>query len=119
MKQAKYRRWLGAIQVQIQNTAFYDSFLSMAMLATTMWYTAGYPLTSKYIPWYTIEMFFATLLTYKLIAMYVDYRFMYSSRIGFTAEQSYRKFNPSVADLIQIKEDVKKIKKALGIVEEE
>lgn len=118
MKQTGYRHWLGAIQIQVQNAAFYDSFVSMAMLALTMWHTTGSVLAQTYAPWFTIWAFLGLGVAYKIIAMILDYKYMYPSRVGFISEQAYKPYNPTVVDIQSIKADIVLIKKSLGIVDE-
>ena len=106
---------VGFVQVQISNSLFYLSLVNTLMLGFTFWYTSGSIIANKYAPWFTLWMFLSLGVVFMVLVMIFDYKVMYPSRQGFISRQAYKHVNPAVADLQQIKKDLKKIKDRLEI----
>ena len=110
--------WIGAIQIQIQNGLFYINLISTGMMVLTFWYTAGYPIRDRYLPWFSLWMFIGLLGLIFVIVMVVDYKWILPSRLAFTNEQSCKHENPAMDALTDIQKRMARIEKQMGIKDE-
>jgi hypothetical protein len=114
MKQFRIFKGLGGIQVQIQNSMFYVSLTSWAMLVGTFWNTVGFPIAYMYAPWFTfwhmVAIFIAGIITIAIL----DYKFIYPSRQAFQNEQSCKHDNPAMIEILKLKAQNELILKELA-----
>lgn len=114
IKQAKIFPLVGALQVQVQNSMFYITFINVFMLASTFWFTTGAPFVQIHnIKWFTFWHLMAIGVIGFLVVMLLDYKFMYPSRQAFVNKQSTIHANPAMDALLEVKDDIKAIKKQL------
>ena len=111
--------FLGAVQVQYSNSMTYVSVASVTMMALTFWATAGMSIIGSVFPWMGAREFLGFVALGLICVMVFDRFVMYPHRQAFLNKQSYRYENPAVEDLHKLLSDMKKIKKALGIEEDE
>jgi hypothetical protein len=107
--------WVGALQVQIMNSMFYMNLISTGMMIMTFWYTAGYQIQNRYAPWFNLWTFVGMVILIFAIVMVVDYIFILPTRVSFTNEQACKHNNPWMDEILLMKKDLAKIKKALEI----
>lgn len=115
IKQNKLPPWVGAFQVQVTNSMFYVNLISSGMMVLTFWYTAGYQIRDRYMPWLNIWMFVAVVAVVVIVVMFMDYKFVYPSRQAFQNEQACKHENPAMEELRAIRENQRKIMQRLGI----
>ncbi len=108
-------QWMGALQVQIMNSMFYVNLVSMGMMILTFWYTAGYQIKDRYLPWLEIWMFIAAAVIVVSLVMLLDYLFILPVRTAFNSQQSAKHNNPAMESLIRLEADIAKIKAKLEI----
>jgi hypothetical protein len=118
LKQGKAPRWMGALQVQMSNSNYYMVYYSQAMMAATFWFTAGSPTVEKYAPWISFWMFLLFLVSSVVVLLFFDYKFMLPARQRFQNEQSWKHYNPWMAEIKILQDDMKLIKKHMGIEED-
>jgi len=111
--------FVGALQVQVQNSMFYLSLMNATLLALTFWSTTGTGLMSERVPWMGTIEFFGFVVLLLIIIMLLDYKVMYPHRQAFLSKQSYIHKNPAVYDLQKLIKDMARVKEALGITDEE
>jgi uncharacterized membrane protein len=105
--------WIGAFQVQIQNSLFYMNLVFMSMSVMTFWYTAGYQVSSTYAQWLTLPIFVGFVTLIFICVMIVDYKIILPSRQSFLNEQACKHENPAMIALVDIQERIAKIEKLL------
>jgi uncharacterized membrane protein len=106
--------WIGAFQVQIQNSLFYMNLVFMSMSVMTFWYTAGYQVSSTYAQWLTLPIFVGFVVLLFIIVMIVDYKIILPSRQAFQNEQACKHENPAMYVLLDIQDRVVKLEKLLA-----
>lgn len=115
VKQTKSNLWLGALQVQVSNSFFYLNMISTGMMILTFWYTAGYQIQGKYLPWLTLWLFIGVVAVAFAAVMVLDYKFVYPSRQAFVNEQACKHNNPWMDEIMEVRKDIAKIKAKLEI----
>jgi len=115
VKQARARPILGAIQVQLQSSMFYVSFVLFLLNSTTFWYVAGYQLAQKYAPWVTIEVMYAGFVVLLAFVGFIDWKFILPARMAFNNIQGCKTTNPFMDRMDEVQEDLRSIKEKLGI----
>ena len=119
--------FLGAVQVQYANSMTYVSIASVTMMALTFWGVAGTSILGSVFPWMGAREFLALVAVGLVCVMIFDRKVMYRHRLSFLNEQAYRADrNPAKDNLLEIieeqkalKSDIAKIKKALGVEDDE
>ena len=101
--------------VQLTNSLFYITLLNTLMLALTFWYTTGYEIASKYLPWVNVGIFLAVVALVNVIVAVLDYVLIYPSRQGFINEQACKHPNPAMESLVRLEADMAKVKAKLGV----
>lgn len=121
LKQTKALPLLGAIQIQFSNISLYLSLYSFFTLSLVLWST-----TIVYIAWWprwiTLPTFFVLAILGAMVVMFLDYKFVYPSRVAFLNEQSCKHPNPAMESLLRVEAvqkeqaaEIKAIRKKLGI----
>lgn len=120
IRQSRLPMWVGAFQVQISNSMFYMNIVSMAMMIGTFWYTAGYQISAKYLPWMNIWLFIVVVVVIFIIVMISDYMLIMPTRVAFTNKQACKHDNPAMVEILNLTrkidiltDDIKKIKAAV------
>lgn len=107
MQQVKIPSWVGAIQVQLTNSFFYVSAISLGMQATTLWAVAGPSIQAVWPParfWMLVLLAFGVLC----LIMVLDYKFIYPVRQAFINEQACKHTNPAMELLLKMDEKLDK-----------
>ena len=114
--------WTGGFLIQMQQSLVYVGILNIIMLAITMWYTAGYEIVQKYLPFVSIWHFLIVLATGWAIIMLIDYKFLAPVRQRWMNRHVAKHKNPTLellqkvdADNKKARLDIAKIKKVLNI----
>jgi len=116
--------WSGGFLIQLQQSLVYVGICNIVMIAITMWYTAGYEITQKYLPSISIWHFLILLMSGWLTVMFIDYKFLHPARQRYMNKQVAKHKNPAM-ELLQkvdrdnedIRKGIAKINKTLGIKE--
>ena len=119
--------FFGAAMVLYSNSMIYVSVFSVVMAALTFWSVAGMSIIGSVFPWMGAREFLGVAAVGLICIMIFDRKVLYRHRLSYLNAQSYgAPTNPSKDNLLQIiadvgalQKDMEKIKKALGIEEEE
>jgi hypothetical protein len=114
IKQIRVPSWVGAYQVQVMNSAFYTGLASTVMLLFTFWYTAGYQIRDRYLPFVNLWEFAAlgVILLWGIIP-YLDYTLLLKSRVEFANKQACKHENPAMDELAAIRKELAEIKRMI------
>jgi len=112
--------WLGGFLIQLQQSLVYVGILNIAMLAITMWYTAGYEIVQNYLPSISLYHFLIVLALGWLTVMFIDFRYLHPTRQRYMNKQVAKHKNPAM-ELLQkvdkdheaMRNDIADIKKAI------
>lgn len=114
--------WMGGFLIQMQQSLVYVGILNIVMLAVTMWYTAGYGIVQKYLPFVSIWHFLTILAFGWLTIMFIDYKYLHPTRQRHLNRQVAKHKNPAMELLEKaaivnenMQKDIAEIKKALNI----
>jgi hypothetical protein len=84
----------------------------MYIINATTFYAVAFPYIHKYVSWLSLPIFLLFLILGVLVLLLVFYKFIYPSYFSFLNRQTYIHDNP-------IQKDLAKIKKNLGIEDDE
>lgn len=120
-RQVGFRRWLGAILVQWQQSMAYLALYSTTMILMSLWSTWG-KFAQAYAPWLNFPLFMligglggVSLVT---LVGFLDYKFMYPSRQAFLNEQACKHENPAMDSLFRIEANQKAMAAELAEIKE-
>jgi len=105
---------IGGFQVQIGNALFYMNLVFMSMSVMTFWYTAGYQVSSAYMPWLTLPIFVGFVVLLFIIVMILDYVIVLPARQAFQNEQACKHENPAMEALLDIQKRLTVIEKIIS-----
>ena len=119
--------FLGAVQVQYANSMTYVSIASVTMMALTFWGVAGTSILGSVFPWMGAREFLGLVAVGLICVMIFDRKVMFRHRLSHLNEQAYKADrNPAKDNLLEIiaeqkalNSDMAKIKKALGVEDDE
>jgi hypothetical protein len=109
-------RWIGALQVQFMNSAFYINMVNTLMLAATFWYTSAYRI-QRVAEWVNIWVFLGVAVAGFAILMLVDFKYILPVRQAFLNKQAYKHENEALFILKELQADMTKVKRELKIVD--
>lgn len=116
LKQAKPRLWLGGFQVQLsQSMANYMIYFNLSFMGLMFWHTTAAPWLRQYYPGAVLWMFVLFMVLILTSLMLLDRKLAYPSRQAYLNRQTYKHANPAVDDLRELKKNLKKLMKELGI----
>lgn len=96
--------------MQYQNSFFYVGLFNTVMLAVTLWYTAGYEIAQRYLPWFGLWMFILTGVALWHLMIAFDYKFFYPVRQRFLNVQACKHENPAMDELRAIRKEIAELK---------
>lgn len=121
VKQVKALPFIGALQVQFSNISLYLALYSSVALTLTLWMTTIINI-SWWPEWMTLPVYLLLAAGVVLIIMFLDYKFVYPSRMAFINEQACKHENPAMDLLKEIQAvqkrqaaELKSIRNKLGI----
>ncbi len=126
IKQSKPHPRLGGFQVQMSVTmSHYVVYINLSFMGMMFWHTTAAPYIRQFYAGAEFWQFAVFMLLIISSIMLFDMKYVYPSRQAFISHQSYKHDNPAVRDLKiliandkQQKSDLDKIKKKLGIEDE-
>lgn len=113
--------WIGALKDLYSMTSVYFAALNLLLIAITAFATVIGPLLHTpgafiiYAPWMNIYLFIGCLAVLVLLAMALEYKYIYPSYFAFRNKQEYEHQNLIRGDIKLLMERLARIEKALGI----
>lgn len=89
IRQHRPRLWLGAARDMLSRAQTYYALLNLPLLLVTA-YTVREATIKKYVPWFTLPMFFGILLVGIIIVIIIDYKIVYPSVIAFHQHEAWK-----------------------------
>jgi len=102
--------WLGGFLIQLQQSLVYVALANVAMLAVTMWYSAGFEISQKYLPILTIWHFLLIIVVGWMLLIFIDYKYLTPARMRFSNKQAVVHTNPNTLMLETLIEEAKILK---------
>ena len=113
--------WIGGLKDIWSMTSVYFSAINLLLISVTAYYTTISPLFKTpgafaiYTPWLSIYIFVGGMFALVLIAMVLEYKFIYPSYFTFRNKQEYEHQNLLRGDIKLLADRLTRIEEALGI----
>lgn len=114
--------WIGGFKDILTMVIFYMSIINFCLVAVTAYNTGLREWLLVFFPWMKIYIFYGFLFLIALVAMIVEYKFVYPSFYAFRSQQEYKHQSPIQKDLAKclkkldiISDELEQIKKKINI----
>lgn len=111
--------WIGGFKDILTMVIFYMSIINFCLVAVTAYNTGLREWLLIYFPWMKVYIFYGFLFLIALIAMIIEYKFVYPSFYAFRSQQEYKHQSPIQRDLSKCLEELKEIKDRLEKIEQQ
>jgi hypothetical protein len=115
LKQINSGSFMGSVLDTYGRAATFFTITNMIMLAATFYNTTGQQYFKPIFPWLSFTVFMLLLSLSFILFMVIVYIFITPSSMSFFNHQTWNHDNPMRKELIEIKEDIKKIYEKLEI----
>lgn len=112
-KQNSLSAGIGGLKAILLQTTFYVSLLNFALITITAYNTTIAPYAAKYMPWFNMPMFLFVMGIILVMAMVMEYKYIYPAMIKFQNEQEYEHQSLLRRDLSDIKKELDEIRRIL------
>lgn len=111
--------WVGGFKDILTMVIFYMSIINFCLVAITAYNTGLREWLLVYFPWMKLYIFFGVILLIALIAMVLEYKFVYPSFYAFRSQQEYKHQSPLRDDLAKCLKKLDEISERLERLEKQ